>query len=156
MFRVLLLNTNNSIQHYSFISTQLNYSKYCYVSLTIQLNMSFVNTHLNGQAVLFLTIQFNVSHLFAHRLNVQQICFAKKKKKKLMKDSFVERRVSVCNSNYRVADCKDFFLFTHLESGRKGPGSFYCHRIDRNVGGSLLLWWWEKNQGFFFRSGRRK
>ena len=28
-FQVLLINTNNSIQNYSFISPQLNSSKYC-------------------------------------------------------------------------------------------------------------------------------
>ena len=33
-----LLNTNCSIQYYSFVCTLLNGSKYCYVSLTIQLN----------------------------------------------------------------------------------------------------------------------
>ena len=44
-FQVLLINTDNSIQHYSFISTQLNGSKYCYVSLTIQLNRSHLFTY---------------------------------------------------------------------------------------------------------------
>ena len=32
---VLLFKSNNSIQYYTFISTQLNGSKYCYVTLTI-------------------------------------------------------------------------------------------------------------------------
>ena len=32
---------------------------------------SFVYTQLNGQRVLFLPIWFNVSHLFAHSLNVK-------------------------------------------------------------------------------------
>ena len=41
--------------------------------LTIQLNISkFVYTLLNGQTVLFLSIWFNISHLFAHNLNVKQ------------------------------------------------------------------------------------
>ena len=35
-FQILLFNTNNSIQQKSFVFTQLNGSKYCYVSLTIQ------------------------------------------------------------------------------------------------------------------------
>ena len=39
-FQVLLFNTNNSIQHYSFIGTELNGSKYCYASLNIQLNIT--------------------------------------------------------------------------------------------------------------------
>ena len=34
--------------------------------------LSFGYTLLNGQKVLFLTIQFNRSHLFAHMLNVKQ------------------------------------------------------------------------------------
>ena len=41
--------TNNSIKHKSFVYTQLN-----------------------DQTVLFQTIQFSVSHLFAHSLNVKQ------------------------------------------------------------------------------------
>ena len=45
---------------------------YCYVLLTIQLNMSFVYTQLNDQTVPFLTIQFSISDLFAHSLNVKQ------------------------------------------------------------------------------------
>ena len=39
-FQVLLINTNDAIQHYSFVCTQLNDSNYCYVSLAIQLNIS--------------------------------------------------------------------------------------------------------------------
>ena len=58
-FEVLLFN-NNSIPHYSFIYTLLNDSKYCYVSLKIKLK-----TQLNHQTILFQTIQFSISHLFA-------------------------------------------------------------------------------------------
>ena len=32
----------------------------------------FVYTQLIGQKVLFLTIQLNISHLFAHNLNIKQ------------------------------------------------------------------------------------
>ena len=42
-FQVLLANTNNSIQHFSFVCTQLNGFKYCYI----------------------IEIQFNICHLFA-------------------------------------------------------------------------------------------
>ena len=49
--QILLFNTNYFIQHYSFVYTQLNGSKYYYVSLTIQLN---------------------TSHLFPHNLNVKK------------------------------------------------------------------------------------
>ena len=43
-FQVL---TNNSIQHYSFICTQLNCSKYWYASQTHQIkHLSFVYTHM--------------------------------------------------------------------------------------------------------------
>ena len=38
-------NTNNSIQHYSFISSHLNESKFCNVSLTIQLNICQLFIH---------------------------------------------------------------------------------------------------------------
>ena len=48
-FRILLYITNNSIKHQLFVYTRLNY-------LT----------------VLFLTIQFSISHLFALSLNVKQ------------------------------------------------------------------------------------
>ena len=53
------------------MSTKLNGSKYYYISLTIQLSLSFVYTQLNGQTVLFQAIQFGISHLFALSLNVK-------------------------------------------------------------------------------------
>ena len=40
LLQVLLFNTNYSIQHYLFVRTSLNGSKYSYVSLTIQLNIN--------------------------------------------------------------------------------------------------------------------
>ena len=46
-------------------STKLNNSKYCYVSLTIQLNISHLFTQLNDQTVIFQTIQLSISYLFA-------------------------------------------------------------------------------------------
>ena len=49
-------------------STKLNGSKYCYVSLTIQLNITHLFTQLNGETVLFQIIQFSISHFF----NVKQ------------------------------------------------------------------------------------
>ena len=45
-----LFNTNYSIQHYLFVCTQLNGSKYCYVSLIIQLDMLYIDFQ-PGQAV---------------------------------------------------------------------------------------------------------
>ena len=69
----IIANTNNIIQHYSFISTQLNGSK---VLLSITNNsikhQSFVYTKLNDQIVLFQAIQFSKSYLFALSLNVKQ------------------------------------------------------------------------------------
>ena len=54
------------------MSTKLNASKYCYVSETIQLNISHsVYTQLNDQIVLFQTIQFSRSHLFTLSINVK-------------------------------------------------------------------------------------
>ena len=35
----------------------------------------FIYTQWNSQTTLFLTIQFNISHLFAHSLNVEQSYF---------------------------------------------------------------------------------
>ena len=49
-FQVLLCITNNSIKHQSFVYAQLN-----------------------DPAVLFQTIQFSISHLFTHSLNVKQL-----------------------------------------------------------------------------------
>ena len=40
--------------------------------LKIQLNLSHLFTQLNDQTVLFQTIQFCISHLFVHSLNVKQ------------------------------------------------------------------------------------
>ena len=53
-------------------STKLNGSKYCNVSLTIQLNISHYKW-LNNQTVLFQTIHFSTSHLFVLRLDVKQL-----------------------------------------------------------------------------------
>ena len=38
--QVLLFNTNNSIQHYSFVCTQLNGNNYYNVSFKVQFNIS--------------------------------------------------------------------------------------------------------------------
>ena len=56
---------SNIVIKYSFICTQQ------YVLQTFQLKSS-VYSQLNGQTVLFLTIWFNVGHLFAHNLNHKQ------------------------------------------------------------------------------------
>ena len=48
-FQVLLCITNNSFKHHSFVYTQLN-----------------------DQTLLFQTIQFSISHLFVHSLNIKQ------------------------------------------------------------------------------------
>ena len=53
-------------------STKLNSSKYGYASLTIIKYQSFIYTQLKEQTVLFQTIQFSVSDLFALSLNVKQ------------------------------------------------------------------------------------
>ena len=48
----IAINTNYSIQHNSFVCTQLNGSKYCYVSQTIKLNINHLFTQLNDQTIL--------------------------------------------------------------------------------------------------------
>ena len=52
---------NNSIYYQSFVCTQLNVCKYCYLTQIIQLNISHLFTYiqLNDQTVLFQTIQFS-------------------------------------------------------------------------------------------------
>ena len=52
-FQVLLFNTNNSIQHDSFVCTHLNGSKNRYASLTIQLNITHLFAKLNDQTLHF-------------------------------------------------------------------------------------------------------
>ena len=51
--------------------SQFNDFKYRYISLTIPLDSHL----LNGQIVLFLTIQFSISHLLALTLKCQTILF---------------------------------------------------------------------------------
>ena len=46
------------------ISTKLNGSKYCYLSLTFQLDISHLFTQLNDQTVLFRIIQLSLSTVF--------------------------------------------------------------------------------------------
>ena len=53
-------------------STKLKGPKYCYVTNNSIKHHSFVYRQLNDQTVLFLTIQFNISHLFALSLNVKK------------------------------------------------------------------------------------
>ena len=49
----IAISYNNSIQHYSFVWTQLNDSTYSSISLTIQLDMSFVYIQINGHSSIF-------------------------------------------------------------------------------------------------------
>ena len=64
---VLLFNTNNSIQHYSFIYTQSNDFKYCYEIPIIQFK-TYSFAQLNGFKYFYLTltIQFSMNLLFAY------------------------------------------------------------------------------------------
>ena len=70
--QALSFNTSYSIQHL----IRLNTVKWFQVLLCITFNsikhQTFVYTQLNDQTVLFLTIQFNISQLFAPILNVKQ------------------------------------------------------------------------------------
>ena len=59
---------------FKYKSTKLNSSKYCYVSLTIQLNISHSFTHgylTMSKRMTDQTVQFSISHLFALGLNVK-------------------------------------------------------------------------------------
>ena len=73
IYKLIILSESNHL--HSFFYTTLNGSKYCYVSLTIQLNISHLFTQLNIQTGLFLTIQFSISHLFALSLNFKHFYF---------------------------------------------------------------------------------
>ena len=44
-FQVLLSTTNDFIQHYSFVGTQLNSFNYCYIVLIIQFNINHLCAH---------------------------------------------------------------------------------------------------------------
>ena len=61
--------SNSSIQHKS---TKSDASKNCFVSLTVQLNIS------HDQTVLFQAIQFSRSPLFAYSLNIKQFYLTKR------------------------------------------------------------------------------
>ena len=60
MLQVLLFNSKFSIQHYSFVCTQLNCSKYCYVSTTLEMNISHL-LHI---------VKWSNSHLLALNLTL--------------------------------------------------------------------------------------
>ena len=49
----------------------LNGFRYCYESLTIQLNITHLFTRLNDETVLFQAIQLSISRLFPLSLNVK-------------------------------------------------------------------------------------
>ena len=71
-FKYFFLSTMNiSIYHSSPSCLQSNGSEYWYVSLTIKLNSYLFPHSFDDQTVLFLTIQFSISHLFALNLNVE-------------------------------------------------------------------------------------
>ena len=60
---------------YKYESTNLNSSKYSYVSLTIQLNISHLSTH-SYMIKQFYFKQFSLAcHLFVLNLNVKQFYF---------------------------------------------------------------------------------
>ena len=67
---------NNSIYNKSFVGIQVNGTNYDYLSKNSVKHKSFVYTQLNDQTVLFLTIQFRISHLLGHILNVKQFYLA--------------------------------------------------------------------------------
>ena len=71
-FQVLIFNTTYLIQHYSFVCTVKWFQVLlCITNNTIK-HQSFVYIQLNDQTVLFLTIQFSISHLFVLSLDVKQ------------------------------------------------------------------------------------
>ena len=65
MFAVIEVVIIIAIWHWLFDGSKSNGSKYCYISLTIQSNISQLFTQLNEQTILFITIQFNKSFVFS-------------------------------------------------------------------------------------------
>ena len=60
-----------------FLNTFLD-DKYCYLSLTIQLNSSHFFTQLNDQMILLQAIHFFISDFLVYSLNVKQFYLAYK------------------------------------------------------------------------------
>ena len=71
--QVLQFNTNYSIEYYPFICTQLKWFQILLCITNNSIKQSFVEPQLNDQIILFLTIQFSISHLSALSLNVKQL-----------------------------------------------------------------------------------
>ena len=69
---IFLITFLNELQ--LIFCTQLNGPKYCYVTVIIK-HQSFVYTLLNGQTFLFLTIQFNISHLHLGAVAIEKGAF---------------------------------------------------------------------------------
>ena len=71
---VVTMQFNTSFYyHYSFFCTQLNGSRYSYVSLAIHSNISYLFTYtVKWSNSSISIIQFSVSYLFAHSLNVKR------------------------------------------------------------------------------------
>ncbi len=73
----------------------------------------------------------------------------------LKKDSFAERRPTICYSN-NSSGLLNIYWFSHLEGGREEPGCSYWHRIGRNGGLStaivmgeesgVIFWKWKKEE----------
>ena len=117
----LQFKTNYSIQHYSSVCTQLNSSKYCYVSLTVQLNMSFVYIQINDQTVLFQTIQFSIGHLSNSSIWL------------------IDRTLSGATTLGVIAK-KRYFIFLNASAFLEFHSQIVgCHIQDTHWGGSLLL-----------------
>ena len=62
--QVLLFSTNDSSQHYSFAHSQM-VSSIAIITNSSSIDQTFLYIQLNDQTVLFLTIQFSISH-FLH------------------------------------------------------------------------------------------
>ena len=75
-FQLWVSSTNYTIEHYSLICSLLNVLQ-CITNNSIK-PQSFVYKQFKDQTILFLTIQFNINHLFVHSLNVKQFYLTEK------------------------------------------------------------------------------
>ena len=90
MFLIISININHLFAHSEVVTKIANQHKWFYSTLIIRLltvtwfqvltcntnnsnkHQSLIYTQLNDKTVLFISIQFGISHLFAHSLNVEQ------------------------------------------------------------------------------------
>ena len=79
-FKVLLFSPNYSMLHFSFVMHTVKWFRvFLCITNNSMKHQSFAYAELNDKTVLFLTIKFNISHLFALSLNYKQFYLTHRK-----------------------------------------------------------------------------